>query len=385
MLGWIAFANATECGRSSLINMKYKFVLAILSLLISFVFPLAFKRSQLFQKSLRLSAESEDYTYSATAFKNFPTVLEALKLYKEQYGSVDIHSNFVVPQSSSWPPSLRGFRLGKSLKAITSDVKTLRSFPEYEEQLKGLDFDPFGSRLLENWDFVLLALSRYKNLVGDLSIPVDFSIPEGDSLWPRQVWGWRLGRQILSIRSAGSFINDHPNRREQLDSMGFRWMDSQSKIRNSKSQVNATIAARFKEVLNGLISDANIQDAVNGKPLSLFNGVSESLHNFPFAEAYRDHLKSGRFFSSVRDVQELLNFAALWAGQFRVRGDVAISFADLLHCFSTYFDLHGSCQISRAFVVPSTGDWPAACRGRNLFALEQSFRNSLPEEKSGIR
>lgn len=365
--------------------MKTALAFVLLSLLASFVFPLTFQRSQLFHKPLRQSIDCPEYSYSATAFQNFGTVLDALQLYKEHYGSVDIHSNFVVPQSSSWPPSLRGFRLGKSLTAILSDVKTLQSFPEYEEQLRRLDFDPLRRRMLENWDFVLLALSRYKNLVGDLSVPADFSIPEGDSLWPRQVWGWRLGRQVLSIRTTGSFVNDHPHRREQLNSMGFCWVESQSKNRNTPNQVNATIASRFKDVLRFLNSDADIQDAVGGKCLSSFKNVPKSLHNFPFAEAARDNMKCGRFFSSVLDVQELLNFAPLWDGQFTFRGPITILFAELLHCFSTYFDLHGSCQMSRAFVVPSTGEWPASCRGRNLFTLEQSFRSSLPEEKSGMR
>lgn len=365
--------------------MKRELAIVIFSLLVSFVFPLAFHRPHVFLKPLGLSIDSPDYSYSATAFQNFGTVLEALQLYKKHYGSVDIHSNFVVPQSSSWPPSLRGFRLGKSLTAILSDVKTLQSFPEYEEQLKRLDFDPFRRRMLENWDFVLLALSRYKSLVGDLSVPPDFSIPEGDSLWPRHVWGWRLGRQVQSIRTAGSFVNDHPHRREQLDSMGFCWADSQSKNRNTRNQVNATIATRFKDVLRFLNSDANIQDAAGGKCLSSFKNVPQSLHDFPFAEAVRDNMKSGRFFSSALNVQELLNFAPLWDGQFTVRGPITILFAEVLHCFSAYFDLHGSCQISRAFVVPSTGEWPASCRGRNLFTLEQSFRSSLPEEKSGMR
>lgn len=365
--------------------MYRELAIVILSLLVSSVFPLTFQRPRLFQKPLSLSVDSPEYTYSATAFQNFRTVLEALKLYKEFYGSVDIHSNFIVPQSSSWPPSLRGFRLGKSLAAIVSDAKTLRSFPEYEEQLKRLDFDPFQRRALENWDFVLLALSRYKNLVGDLSVPADFLIPEGDSLWPRQVWGWRLGRQVLSIRTAGSFVNDHPRRKEQLDNMGFCWVDGQSKNRKAQQRVNATIATRFKDVLHHLNSDANIRDVLGGKCLSTIKNMPESLRDFPFAEAVRDNTESGRFFSSVLDVQELLNFAPLWDGQFAVRGQITILFAELLQCFSTYFDLHGSCRISRAFVVPSTGEWPASCRGRNLFALEQSFRSSLPKEKSGIR
>ena len=69
---------------------------------------------------------------------------------------------------------------------------------------------------------VYRALSTYKQVYGDLLVPQPFIVPES---WTDQpdLWGFRLGARVNAIRSQGTFVNKHPERRQLLDDLGFVW------------------------------------------------------------------------------------------------------------------------------------------------------------------
>ena len=47
--------------------------------------------------------------------------------------------------------------------------------------------------------------------------------PLSEAPWPGEVWGLKLGRRVSNIRQRGDYIKNEPERRAELDTMGFRW------------------------------------------------------------------------------------------------------------------------------------------------------------------
>lgn len=70
---------------------------------------------------------------------------------------------------------------------------------------------------------VYAALANYRKLYGDLMVPQPFVVPSQTNRWPEDLWGIRLGARVNAIRSQGTFVNNYPDRRGQLDKLGFIW------------------------------------------------------------------------------------------------------------------------------------------------------------------
>ena len=62
----------------------------------------------------------------------------------------------------------------------------------------------------------------YKQEHGDLEVPMLFVVPS-EAPWPEEAWGVKLGVSVSTIRSQEIHVKDHPERRAELDALGFRW------------------------------------------------------------------------------------------------------------------------------------------------------------------
>ena len=76
--------------------------------------------------------------------------------------------------------------------------------------------------LERRWELVRNALGVYKELHGNLEVPFLFVVPSA-APWPAEAWGLQLGSRVITIRSSEHFVKEHPERRAELDAMGFRW------------------------------------------------------------------------------------------------------------------------------------------------------------------
>jgi hypothetical protein len=154
-------------------------------------------------------------------------MLLALGRYKELY--VDptstkawkIPQSFIVPHNSSdWPPSLWGVRLGLTARTIRNKF----SFKEQRGELEamGFDFEIVGKQQF-SWEDIRLALERYKELYAGSgakwSVKTTFVVSVDDPLWPESTWGMRLGRTAHGIRHYQYF----KERRSELEAMGFNF------------------------------------------------------------------------------------------------------------------------------------------------------------------
>lgn len=191
----------------------------------------------------RLRAPSRD---SAMNGITFDQVFEALQMYKEQIqpeGKINVPSNFVVPNADPWPESTRGMPLGKKIPAIRSKTY-LKANPGAADRLAklGFEFDGKAAANDQRYQKVYDALKRYKELNGDLFVPQPYVVPDGDKDWPEDLWGLRLGARVNAIRSQGTFVRTNPDRKVELDELGFEWdppADGKKRGRKKKEENEA--------------------------------------------------------------------------------------------------------------------------------------------------
>ena len=57
---------------------------------------------------------------------------------------------------------------------------------------------------------------------GNLEVTRAFVVPS-EAPWPKEAWGVPLGIRVNQIRSQEHYVKDEPERRAELDEIGFRW------------------------------------------------------------------------------------------------------------------------------------------------------------------
>ena len=73
---------------------------------------------------------------------------------------------------------------------------------------------------------------------GDLQVPQAFVVPS-KAPWPKQAWGVPLGSRVATIRNQEIFVKDHPERRAELDAMGFVWDDLERRWEEVRAALRA--------------------------------------------------------------------------------------------------------------------------------------------------
>ena len=205
-------------------------------------------------------------------------IITALELYKSIVGqTVDtIADNYVVPDTDTWPESVRGLPLGRQLELIKRSQNTVirNKFAALGVRMEPLISDSSNTASRENskatsdetaskrtpptdiakalekaWDGypdgpsandirfqnVYTALVTYMKLYDDLLIPQPFVVPK-DPMWPEEIWGLRLGARVNAIRSQGTFVNNNPARRQLLNDIGFVWNPPKEGRRGRKAR-----------------------------------------------------------------------------------------------------------------------------------------------------
>jgi hypothetical protein len=205
----------------------------------------------------------------------FEQVYEALKAYREQVqpsGPLDVPANYVVPDIEPWPDSTRGLPLGKIIPAVRTKAY-YKQHPDAEAKLDSLGFQSDDKSAANDLRYqkVYDALVTYKELYGDLLVPQPFTVPEDSEDWPKEVRGLRLGARVNAIRSQGTFVKANPERRDELDELGFVWdppTSAEGKRRGRKR----------KDEADG--DDDSISDSSSGAFNSLFgSSASASLYD----------------------------------------------------------------------------------------------------------
>ena len=136
----------------------------------------------------------------------------SLKTYKLLHGNLLVPIKFIIPFSDPWNKEVYGLKLGISVSRIRNN-KIYRS--KRKELLKlGFDYRSLEER---RWnDIVYPALTRYKEINGDLLVPAIFKVPNKDD-WPESLHGYNLGVLVTNIRNHSVYKSKH----QILKDMGF--------------------------------------------------------------------------------------------------------------------------------------------------------------------
>ena len=149
-----------------------------------------------------------------------PSLLAGLDAYGEQFGHVRVPYKFVVPDADGWPEEARGLALGLQVSGLRQQKKRGTLPQDDVAQLEALSF--VWNLYDWKWQCVLQSLQAYQELHGDLQVTRAFVVPS-EAPWPEEAWGMKLGYRVRDIRSRGDFVKHHPERRAELDALGFRW------------------------------------------------------------------------------------------------------------------------------------------------------------------
>lgn len=129
---------------------------------------------------------------------DFDQIIQALNLFKEIYGDLDIPSRFEVPAEDQWPTSLHGLRLGPRLKRLLASRKFLEGYPDRVNELRSFGLKSEVNSLIDEWDLLYETLLVYKEQFGDLRIPNKYIVPDEDP-WPRMYRKAKLGETFCYI------------------------------------------------------------------------------------------------------------------------------------------------------------------------------------------
>ena len=149
-----------------------------------------------------------------------PSLLAGLGAYSENFGHVRVPKKFVVPDAEGWPAEARGLELGLQVSGLRTQKKRDTLPKDDVAQLEALGF--VWNLFDWKWQCVLQSLQAYQQVHGDLQVLRPFVVPP-ETPWPEEAWGMRLGKRVNMIRTREDFVKDHPERRAELDAMGFRW------------------------------------------------------------------------------------------------------------------------------------------------------------------
>ena len=149
-----------------------------------------------------------------------PALLSALGEYGARNGHVRVPIKFVVPDAEGWAAGARGLKLGVQVSNLRTKKKN-GGMPHADvAQLDALRF--VWSMPEWRWQCVLQSLVAYKKLHGDLQVPKAFVVPS-EAPWPKEAWEVPLRIRVNQIRSQEYYVKDEPERRAELDEMGFHW------------------------------------------------------------------------------------------------------------------------------------------------------------------
>jgi len=165
-----------------------------------------------------------------------------------------VPSTFVVPeQSDVWPEEFWGFPLGQKCTAVRQKQLYVKNRSKRQKMLEELGFRWSGNANLA-WLKVVHAAAIYSKLHNrSLDVPNNFVVPEppkdflgaDDWAWPEYLWGLQLGQRLKEIRINDVYLKgeDGPERRRQLDALGFVW-----NTREHRFQVFYAALQRFAQL-----------------------------------------------------------------------------------------------------------------------------------------
>ena len=207
--------------------------------------------------------------------------MERYKGLYVSHGSQDrwtVPGKFVVPSNTtSWPQSMWGMKLGRTVQSIRLGI----SHKSHRQELESLGFD-FTVRNTSTWEQTYAALQRYKDLhvspdsQDNWSIPFKFVVPPNTTSWPQSMWGMKLGWTASEIR-IGATRKSHRN---ELESLGFDFT-----VRGRKKKVSESVEPLLRRITDTILDEGGDGDgdgdgggcSSEGRQYEQYNASGEGL------------------------------------------------------------------------------------------------------------
>ena len=309
---------------------------------------------------------------------DFDEILEAIRIFFNEYGDAIIPTSFEVPDQEPWPRRVQGLRLGRRLDKLLRTDAFFTKHGDKVAQLAKIGFHPSVASLADDWRIIIDALKVYKDLYGDVNVQAKFEVPD-EAPWPRYCRTVKLGVRVSAMRSAGRYVKDHPSRKEELDNLGFVW---RMRDKTHKQQVSD---AQFDLVLQALALYKNL--APNGGDV---NNVPRDfvVPSSPEWPTPTHGLTLGAELRAIRDKNKYVNGfpereKQLAALGIEVEDDgggrVAHSkkrFEIVYGALVAYKRLYGDVNVPPSFAVPDNDPaWPEEALGLKLGARVAAIRS----------
>jgi Fe2+ transport system protein FeoA len=153
------------------------------------------------------------FVYESVFDVQFAVIYSAFEAYKAVHGNLLVPKKFIVPEGDvNYSKDVWGMNLG----SIVSYIRNNDVYLKYKGRLTALGF-VYESVFDVQFDVIYSALEAYKVVHGNLFVPHNFVVPQGDVNYPVETWGMKLGINVNSIRNQGTY-SDH---RAKLEELGF--------------------------------------------------------------------------------------------------------------------------------------------------------------------
>lgn len=161
---------------------------------------------------------------------NWSMVMEALKIYKQCFGNIDVPEDFcideaIVDSGIGFESRFQGLTLGEAVSSIRcGDIDGLE-YPSRRAELDALGFDWGDKTKYQRYRFVplILGLKIYRHLYGFPMPMTDYIVPD-EPQWPFWMAGMPLGEWTAVARIQQKMMEEHyPHRRDMLHALEFLW------------------------------------------------------------------------------------------------------------------------------------------------------------------
>ncbi|OWZ09364.1 hypothetical protein PHMEG_00017946 [Phytophthora megakarya] len=298
--------------------------------------------------------------------------LSALQVFRNLEGHFTVPYEFVVPSEAAWPEDTWGLDLGNRLRLFTRG----RCSPFKCSLLHTIGF-PFPDWKSYVWEEQIIpSLRVFQEQEGHLFVRQHFTVPIGNSKWPRAAWGVKLGSQCqLMRRDAENGLSTQ--RKQQLDAMGFIWSDAQWKW---KMQF-LTAMERYKKLYGHCNVHHTFKVPVNSPFWPDVSWGYRLGHTVAKVKAsLEEHALTPRAMADLRELNFFENGLS-----FEVWREA------LMPSLELYPTLFGDTFIPDDFVVPSEASWPKPAWGMKLGYIIETindrpiFRDEMQEDKQKLK
>ena len=298
-------------------------------------------------------------------------IIDALKLFRQINGDMFVSQKFDVPGTHPWPSHVHGLRLGKRLEKILSSKVFFEMHEDKVQELQKIGFYPSVDSLVSDWKIIYDALKVYLSVYGNIRVPAKFQIPDEEP-WPRYCRNVKLGVRVAAIRSAGRYVKDHPERKVDLDKLGFEW---RLRDNNYQQQLGEDLFEQIYEALVIYKKEFGNITVRTDFTVPAQSPWSESSYGLPlgnYVQAIRD--KDKMVFGNADREKRLTDLGFEWEESARAEFSKR-RFSIVYSALQRYKEEYGDLMVPQAFAVPEDDvSWPVETRGLKLGARVNAIR-----------